>query len=379
MTSLLAGASSIAQAAEEKAIRPARERIIEGWLIAGSSEDEGRRKVSMNQIDEGGWPSFVDNRAKDVYDWGVRRFWLHNPFGTVPGQVMQFDQYPGCAVMRDLDMCSPRTSPRPGRPVVTRGSFGEPDRAHRVSSGRRIRPTIDCRRPSTDRQRPRRFLGTMLACVKPLLHGRAVRSVRTRPSGSPTMGRQFMFYKYLESIGVPVYVESRDPSSSQPSSGRSSRSSRSTAWWKRSDPEALNPDCGRPGRFRIRGDASARWCAGSGTIRARARTPRYSKTSSSGPGQRSCKATRSFLEPTDCEPPASRSSVSSKGSTSRWGFRQEHPQVRGLLSHPPRVPSDRRHAAQWRRRMCRNLMPRRRRSRRPVAVPRKVSRSNRRP
>ncbi|MCP4894369.1 MAG: hypothetical protein GY911_11230, partial [Actinomycetales bacterium] len=77
----------------EQTIRPARERLIEGWLIAGSSEDESRRKVSLFQLPAGGWPQFVEQKSRAVYDWGVRRFWLHNPFGTLSNEVMQFDQY----------------------------------------------------------------------------------------------------------------------------------------------------------------------------------------------------------------------------------------------------------------------------------------------
>ena len=229
IASLLGGASSIVQAAEEKVIRPARERIIEGWLIAGSSEDEGRRKVSMNQIDSGGWPVFVDNRAKDVYDWGIRRFWLHNPFGTVSGEVMQFDQYLDA---RDagLDVLTENFS-EAWRPV-TQGSFGEP--VELIAYLGTADPDDDRLQTAFDSGNPARVLGTMLACVKPLLMAGA--SIGADAAVKlPDDGPAFHFYKYLESIGIPIYVESR-PKKANPKWSEFPVFAVDT-WWKRSDPE----------------------------------------------------------------------------------------------------------------------------------------------
>ena len=229
IASLLGGASSIVQAAEEKVIRPARERIIEGWLIAGSSEDEGRRKVSMNQIDSGGWPVFVDNRAKDVYDWGIRRFWLHNPFGTVSGEVMQFDQYLDA---RDagLDVLTENFS-EAWRPV-TQGSFGEP--VELIAYLGTADPDDDRLQTAFDSGNPAQVLGTMLACVKPLLMAGA--SIGADAAVKlPDDGPAFHFYKYLESIGIPIYVESR-PKKANPKWSEFPVFAVDT-WWKRSDPE----------------------------------------------------------------------------------------------------------------------------------------------
>ena len=229
IASLLGGASSIVQAAEEKAIRPARERIIECWLIAGSSEDEGRRKVSMNQIDSGGWPVFVDNRAKDVYDWGIRRFWLHNPFGTVSGEVMQFDQYLDA---RDagLDVLTENFS-EAWRPV-TQGSFGEP--VELIAYLGTADPGDDRLQTAFDSGNPAQVLGTMLACVKPLLMAGA--SIGADAAVKlPDDGPAFHFYKYLESIGIPIYVESR-PKKANPKWSEFPVFAVDT-WWKRSDPE----------------------------------------------------------------------------------------------------------------------------------------------
>ena len=233
MVSLLGGTSSITQAAEEKAIRPARERIIEGWLIAGSSEDESRRKVSTNQIDSGGWPSFVDNRAKDVYDWGIRRFWLHNPFGTLSDEVMQFDQYLDAREAK-LDILTKNFAESWG-PVV-RGSFGEP--VELVAYIGTADPEDDRLKAVFDAGNSARILGTMLACVKPiLLAGGSIGA--DAAVKLPDDGPAFQFYKYLESIGVPIYVESR-PKLNNPKWSEFPVFAVDT-WWKRSDP-ALHQD-----------------------------------------------------------------------------------------------------------------------------------------
>ena len=233
MASLLGGASSIAQAAEEKVIRPARERIIEGWLIAGSSEDEGRRKVSMNQVDSGGWPSFVDNRAKDVFDWGIRRFWLHNPFGTLSDEVMQFDQYLD-AREANLDVLTENFA-EAWKPVVD-GSFGEP--VELVGYIGTADPEDDRLKAVFESGDSARILGTMLACVKPiLLAGGSIGA--DAAVKLPDDGPAFHFYKYLESIGVPIYVESR-PKLANPKWAEFPVFA-VDAWWNRSNP-ALHQD-----------------------------------------------------------------------------------------------------------------------------------------
>ncbi len=110
--------------AEAPGILPARERLVEFWLIGGSDKgNEARRNVKPRQVGEGGWTAFVEERVRPAYQWGLRRFWLHNPFGTVPGEVMQFDQYldakeAGLHMLTD-DFASA------WRPIVD-GRFGEP-------------------------------------------------------------------------------------------------------------------------------------------------------------------------------------------------------------------------------------------------------------
>lgn len=215
-------------------IRPARERLVEAWLIGGSHHDPARRMVGTHQIGAGGWPDFVQQRAKDVYDWGLRRFWLHNPFGTLPSQLMQFDQYLD-AEDAGLDVLTENFA-ESWAPVV-QGSFGEP--VELIAYLGTADSADDRLKTAFADGNPASILGTMLACVKPVLlaGGSIGADMAVKLSDD---GPEFRFYKYLESIGIPVYVESR-PKLDNPGWAEFPVFA-VDAWWKRSDP-AHNPDC----------------------------------------------------------------------------------------------------------------------------------------
>ena len=225
---------SIADTGSDRVIRPARERLIEAWLIGGSSNDSGRRMIGTHQIGSGGWPAFVDQRAKDVYDWGIRRLWLHNPFGTLPNQVMQFDQFLD-AQDAGLNVVTENFA-EAWAPVV-QGSFGEP--VELIAYLGTADSADDRLKAAFDGGTSASILGTMLACVKPVLlaGGSVGADAAVRLSDD---GPEFRFYKYLESIGIPVYVESR-PKIENPRWAEFPVFA-VDAWWKRSDP-AHNPDC----------------------------------------------------------------------------------------------------------------------------------------
>jgi hypothetical protein len=231
---LLVRADVVVAMNPDQTIRPARERLIEGWLIAGSSEDESRRKVSTYQVGSGGWPQFVEQKSKVVYDWGIRRFWLHNPFGTLSNEVMQFDQYLD-AQDAGVDVLTENFA-EAWAPVVD-GSFGEPIELIAYlgtadSADDRLKAAFETGRSAS-------IVGTMLACVKPVLlaGGSIGADAAVKLSDS---GPAFKFYKYLESIGIPVYVESR-PKIANPKWAEFPVFA-VDAWWKRSDP-AQHQDC----------------------------------------------------------------------------------------------------------------------------------------
>ena len=234
MSSVLATSGAVPVVAQDREILPARDRLVEGWLIAGSSEDESRRKVSTHQLGSGGWPQFVNEKARPVYDWGLRRFWLHNPFGTLSDEVMQFDQYLD-AQDAGIDVLTENFS-EAWAPVV-QGAFGQPIELIAYlgtadSADDRLKAAFDAGNPAS-------ILGTMLACVKPvLLAGGSIGADAAVKLSDD--GPAFHFYKYLESIGIPVYVESR-PKIANPKWAEFPVFA-VDGWWKRSDP-ANHADC----------------------------------------------------------------------------------------------------------------------------------------
>jgi hypothetical protein len=93
----------------QRQIRPAAERLVQFYQIGGSGGPVERRGVGTNVLPSpsGGmssWKRFLTHPATTpipfyspttVYNWGVRRFHLKNPFGNHSGtsQIMRFDQY----------------------------------------------------------------------------------------------------------------------------------------------------------------------------------------------------------------------------------------------------------------------------------------------
>jgi hypothetical protein len=90
----------------QREIRPAAERLVQFYQIGGSGPDTARRKVGTNvlPVPSGGqssWSRFLTHPATTpipyyspttLYNWGIRRLHLHNPFGTTTG-YMRLDQY----------------------------------------------------------------------------------------------------------------------------------------------------------------------------------------------------------------------------------------------------------------------------------------------
>jgi hypothetical protein len=222
------GSTALAQDLPDR-VRPARERIVERYIIGGSLNDDSRRRVSAWALSDQGWPHFVSTEVADPYRWGVRRFWLHNPFGTVSGEVMQFDQYLDAMEGRH-DFLVDRFA-ESWRPVV-KGSLGEP--IELVCYLGAMDPDDDRMKDAFAGEDPAKTLSTMLTCIRPvLMAGASIGADAATPLDDE--GPAFHFYKFLESIGMPVYVESR-PKKAEP------RWSEFPVfaldhWWLRSNPE----------------------------------------------------------------------------------------------------------------------------------------------
>lgn len=217
-------------ASDAPAIRPARERLIEYWLIGGSdSGNEARRNVKVRQVGDGGWTDFVEDRVRPAYQWGMRRFWLHNPFGTVPGEVMQFDQYLDAKEAGLTALTADFASA--WRPVV-KGRFGEP--VELVAYIGTANFQDDRLAHASDRRDSAAVVATALRCIQPLLLAGASIGADAASRLSDD-GPEFGFYKFLQGAGVRVYVESR-PRLEAPGWKEFPVASME-GWWHLSDPE----------------------------------------------------------------------------------------------------------------------------------------------
>ncbi len=67
-------------------------RVISWFNIGWSGNRPEYRHVGRN-LDWLGWQNWVKRDVQPQVDMGVRRILLHNPFGVLPGEIMQLDQY----------------------------------------------------------------------------------------------------------------------------------------------------------------------------------------------------------------------------------------------------------------------------------------------
>lgn len=68
------------------------QRVIQWETIGGATNDASKRRVGWD-IDRNGWQGYVNGRVAQLRALGMRRILMHNPFGTLPGEDFQFDQY----------------------------------------------------------------------------------------------------------------------------------------------------------------------------------------------------------------------------------------------------------------------------------------------
>lgn len=91
----LLSACSPALAADRSWITPdyVREHVIAWYPIGWQVRDASKRNVDEARFARG-WQGFVDEQVLPTIErHGLRRVMLHNPFGTLPDEPMQFDQY----------------------------------------------------------------------------------------------------------------------------------------------------------------------------------------------------------------------------------------------------------------------------------------------
>jgi len=204
--------SDAAAPAESAATRPARERIIDFFTIGGGSTNEARRQVGF-VTEAGGWPQFIQTHVRPNYDWGVRRIWLHCPFGNTPNTRFDFDQYV-LAEEAGLRWLTDRFT-ESWQPIVA-GAFGEPVEVvcyiGTVMAPRGERPPRDIEFNRLRRDgRADEWLDRAMRSVRPALAaGMSIGfdAAADQPD-QPPHNWSFAFASLLRSLGVQVYIEPR--------------------------------------------------------------------------------------------------------------------------------------------------------------------------
>ncbi|MCF7853886.1 MAG: hypothetical protein K9N51_03740 [Candidatus Pacebacteria bacterium] len=94
---LLHSATLFADTSENKPIsqseqRTLVERVVSFWNVGGARPEPGGYYKPWYITRDGGWEQFIQQRIEPEYEWGVRRWLIHNPFGR-PYGPMAFDQH----------------------------------------------------------------------------------------------------------------------------------------------------------------------------------------------------------------------------------------------------------------------------------------------
>ena len=86
----------VATCAFGQATQPAEsgiaDRVWAHYSIGHSSTDNATRRIGWGPLKQGDWSKWINQQIEPVVDRGVRRIMLHNPFGVLSGEPMQFDQ-----------------------------------------------------------------------------------------------------------------------------------------------------------------------------------------------------------------------------------------------------------------------------------------------
>ena len=190
---------ALAGGADAQPAEPTPDRVVAFLAIGNSDDNPDTRQVGWG-LPQSDWYVYVRTQVRPLMRRGVRRFNLHNPFGTLPGEPMQFDQYVHAKdaglywltddfaeawrpVLNDPDY--------PGVEVIAYLGKIEGD------------PDFDALA-----DRPEQWLARALLSVQaPLKAGMSIGldSAAVTAEGSPT----YRFASLLRSLGVKVYIEPR--------------------------------------------------------------------------------------------------------------------------------------------------------------------------
>lgn len=203
---------------------PHRGQPVVDYIIGNSDSDPRQRMVGWAIVTKG-WAHFVRHNAEPYFAVGVKRMILHNPFGTLPDEHMQLDQYLNALDQHGLRMLTHGFA-KAWRPITDRGI--------------EVIAYVGCPRLDADSKRIDKEEGREAALdygirsLQPFLDANmsiALDAAAPAPMGSLT----WALAEQLRTRGVVVYVEAR-PWASNPHWFDYGVIS-TDPFWKRSNPE----------------------------------------------------------------------------------------------------------------------------------------------
>lgn len=213
------------------------QRIVSFFLIGGSSTNIVDRRVAWN-LRQIGWQGFVQTRIRPQLDAGVRRIQIHNPFGTLPEEPMQFDQF---LHARDagLDFLIDDFV-KAWRPVV-QGIYTEGEPVEVIAYLGKLEDDPDFAKLLDKGDTAGWLARAIISMSLPLEAGMSIGFDAAAPASeqSPT----HHLTQLVKSLGVRIYIEAR-PYQNTPHWFDENIIITDT-FWKRSDPERYPDDSGK--------------------------------------------------------------------------------------------------------------------------------------
>ena len=68
-------------------------RVVSFWNVGGRRGDPGTYSPPGYMGRHENWAEFIEEKIEPEYEWGCRRWLVHNPFGRLWGEHMIFDQF----------------------------------------------------------------------------------------------------------------------------------------------------------------------------------------------------------------------------------------------------------------------------------------------
>lgn len=117
--------------------RSPKDRLICWFVIGWSDDNPPMRNIGWN-LPQRGWETFVTMKVIPQLRWGARRILLHNPFGAIGEEDMQFSQLqqaqrtPGLEKITDIDAFVRAWKPITASGVEVIAYLGSPTKADRL-------------------------------------------------------------------------------------------------------------------------------------------------------------------------------------------------------------------------------------------------------